>query len=119
MGLLFASSRPLSVCHFNVLLLPYGIPLAAVFADPAVMPQIVGNLDNQIPQFQFLCVFRRNPGKSSLGSYDVSRNRAGGVAVSVVVDGGDQRFVNIPGIFESTIPLLSTFIKSFSRGGSA
>ena len=74
------SSRPLSVCHFNVLLFPYGVPLAAILADPAVMPQVVGNLDDQIPQFQFLCVFRRNPGKSYLGPYDVPRN-AGGVAV--------------------------------------
>ena len=49
MGLLFASSRPLSVCHLNVLLFPYRIPFAAVFADTAVMPKVVGNLDNQIP----------------------------------------------------------------------
>ena len=87
----------------NVFLLPYGIPFAAVFADPAVMTQIVVGLDDQIPQLQLLCVFRRNPGKSYLGSYDVPGNRAGGVAVAVVIDGSDQRAVDVPGILESAV----------------
>ena len=57
---------------------------------------------DQIPQIQFLCVFRRNPGKSTLGSCDASGNRTGGVAVAVVTDGGDRRvadylFLSIPG----------------------
>ena len=77
---------------------PYRIPLITVFTDSAIMPQVVGDLDNQIPQFKFLCIFRRNPGKSYLSAYDVPGDRSGRVAVSVVIDGGNQRVVDISGI---------------------
>ena len=55
----------------DILCLPNRVIVSAVFTDPAVMPQIIGNLDDQIPQFKLLCVFRRNPGKSYLSAYDV------------------------------------------------
>ena len=44
-----------------------------------------------------------NPGKSYLGSDDVPRNRAGRVAVSVMIDGGDQCAVDVPGILEGAV----------------
>ena len=88
------------VTDVNVLLFPYRIPLITVFTDSAIMPQVVGDLDNQIPQFKFLCIFRRNPGKSYLSAYDVPGDRPGRVAVSVVIDGGNQRVVDISGILK-------------------
>ena len=45
--------------------------------DSTIMPQIIRNLDDQIPEFQVLCIFRRNAGQPDLSAKDNAGNSAG------------------------------------------
>ncbi len=50
----------------EILCLPYRIVVSDVFAYLEIVSKAVDNLNHQIPQFMFFCVFRRDFEKSYL-----------------------------------------------------
>ena len=61
---------PRGIAVITILPFPDHIPFF-MRADGAVVPQIIRNLDDQIPQFQMLCIFFRDAGQSDLCAQDI------------------------------------------------
>ena len=83
--------------------LPHTILGAFPLCYLAVVVKVVCYPDDDVAKFEVLCVFAWNTGKHDFGSDDVAGDCSSGVAVTFVIDRGDQSLVEVVRVFKCAV----------------